>query len=327
MLGDTYIDDEPPDLKVPSEISAHLLMTPQFPTTQYPYTTGTTLEFQTSRPPEKPNQDKITSWESTFNSTTEKKSEKYQSKDEEPKLSYKAHSSKYAPTEYEHGFRAWNSLTYKDRDLEQKEFFKDMARKKKSQKINQEELEQLISHAIDDGGDTEEGSSGNGIDDATKTSSSSSTPSWLQMNKTIETGSTIGQMQRSKRLKESNNNGSGESTSNFDSGNEDAVKNHPWGLVFTVIGTVLLDFDADACQSPSRAYMLDVTIPGKYNKECIVFSNAKLEEIKLSIVKCVELTSACLACFSISYHPKCFSTQNTECCKILVLLIMAYLFI
>lgn len=326
MLGDTYIDDEPPDLKVPSEISAHLLMTPQFPTTQYPYTTGTTLEFQTSRPPEKPNQDKITSWGSTFNPTTEKKSEKYQSKDEEPKLSYKAHSSKYAPTEYEHGFRAWNSLTYKDRDLEQKEFFKDMARKKKSQKINQEELEQLISHAIDDGDDTEEGSSGDGIDDATKTSSSSSTPSWLQMNKTIETGSTIGQMQRSKRLKESNNNGSGESTSNFDSGNEDAVKNHPWGLVFTVIGTVLLDFDADACQSPSRAYMLDVTIPGKYNKEYVLFSRMPSWR-KLSIVKCVELTSACLACFSISYHPKCFSTQNTECCKILALLIMAYLFI
>ena len=27
-------------------------------------------------------------------------------------------------------------------------------------------------------------------------------------------------------------------------------------------GTVLLDFDADACQSPSRAYLLDVTLPG-----------------------------------------------------------------
>lgn len=54
--------------------------------------------------------------------------------------------------------------------------------------------------------------------------------------------------------------------SNFDSENEDAVKSHPWGLVFTVIGTVLLDFDADACQSPSRAYMLDVTIPGKHFK-------------------------------------------------------------
>ncbi|XP_050294131.1 proton-associated sugar transporter A isoform X2 [Anthonomus grandis grandis] len=34
---------------------------------------------------------------------------------------------------------------------------------------------------------------------------------------------------------------------------------HPWGILFTVLGTVLLDFDADACQSPARAYLLDVT--------------------------------------------------------------------
>ena len=39
---------------------------------------------------------------------------------------------------------------------------------------------------------------------------------------------------------------------------------HPWGIFFTVLGTVLLDFDADACQSPSRAYLLDVTTAGKY---------------------------------------------------------------
>ena len=36
----------------------------------------------------------------------------------------------------------------------------------------------------------------------------------------------------------------------------------PWGVLFTIIGTVLLDFDADACQSPSRAFLLDVTLPG-----------------------------------------------------------------
>lgn len=41
------------------------------------------------------------------------------------------------------------------------------------------------------------------------------------------------------------------------------TNSHPWGVFFTVLGTVLLDFDADACQSPSRAYLLDVTIPGK----------------------------------------------------------------
>lgn len=36
---------------------------------------------------------------------------------------------------------------------------------------------------------------------------------------------------------------------------------HPWGVFFTILGTVLLDFDADSCQSPARAYLLDVTIP------------------------------------------------------------------
>ncbi|XP_054717275.1 proton-associated sugar transporter A-like [Uloborus diversus] len=35
----------------------------------------------------------------------------------------------------------------------------------------------------------------------------------------------------------------------------------PWSIAFTVIGTVLLDFCSDACQSPSRTYLLDVTIP------------------------------------------------------------------
>jgi solute carrier family 45, member 1/2/4 len=36
---------------------------------------------------------------------------------------------------------------------------------------------------------------------------------------------------------------------------------HPWGVFFTILGTVLLDFDADACQSPARAFLLDVTLP------------------------------------------------------------------
>lgn len=43
---------------------------------------------------------------------------------------------------------------------------------------------------------------------------------------------------------------------------EEHHQNHPWGIFFTVLGTVLLDFDADSCQSPSRAYLLDVTVPG-----------------------------------------------------------------
>ncbi|KAJ8914993.1 hypothetical protein NQ315_002517 [Exocentrus adspersus] len=41
------------------------------------------------------------------------------------------------------------------------------------------------------------------------------------------------------------------------------TSSHYWGVIITVIGTVLLDFNADACQSPSRAYLLDITTPVK----------------------------------------------------------------
>lgn len=44
---------------------------------------------------------------------------------------------------------------------------------------------------------------------------------------------------------------------------------HPWGVFFTVLGTVLLDFDADACQSPARAYLLDVIVAGRFNRICV----------------------------------------------------------
>lgn len=45
---------------------------------------------------------------------------------------------------------------------------------------------------------------------------------------------------------------------------------HSWGIFFTILGTVLLDFDADACQSPARAYLLDVTLPGKKKKSFVI---------------------------------------------------------
>ena len=48
---------------------------------------------------------------------------------------------------------------------------------------------------------------------------------------------------------------------------KDLYRYHPWGIFFTIIGTVLLDFDADACQSPSRAYLLDVTLPGQCHSQ------------------------------------------------------------
>lgn len=47
---------------------------------------------------------------------------------------------------------------------------------------------------------------------------------------------------------------------------------HPWGIFFTIIGTVLLDFDADACQSPSRAYLLDVTVPSDHARGLSTFT-------------------------------------------------------
>lgn len=45
------------------------------------------------------------------------------------------------------------------------------------------------------------------------------------------------------------------------------ASSHSWGIFFTILGTVLLDFDADACQSPARAYLLDVTVPGNFNND------------------------------------------------------------
>jgi len=43
--------------------------------------------------------------------------------------------------------------------------------------------------------------------------------------------------------------------------------NNFWAIFFTVLGTVLLDFDADACQSPARAYLLDICVPGNHGKK------------------------------------------------------------
>ncbi|XP_069687026.1 membrane-associated transporter protein [Periplaneta americana] len=52
----------------------------------------------------------------------------------------------------------------------------------------------------------------------------------------------------------------------------DADYPHPWSVFFTVLGTVLLDFDADACQSPSRAYLLDVTVPEDHARGLSTFT-------------------------------------------------------
>ncbi|XP_015108433.1 proton-associated sugar transporter A isoform X1 [Diachasma alloeum] len=50
------------------------------------------------------------------------------------------------------------------------------------------------------------------------------------------------------------------------------TSSHCWGIFFTILGTVLLDFDADACQSPARAYLLDVTIPEDHARGLSTFT-------------------------------------------------------
>ncbi|CAH1281697.1 unnamed protein product [Diabrotica balteata] len=64
-------------------------------------------------------------------------------------------------------------------------------------------------------------------------------------------------------------------SNNLDSNSHPGViynNSHPWGVLFTIIGTVLLDFNADACQSPARAYLLDVTIPDDHARGLSTFT-------------------------------------------------------
>ncbi|GAB0087876.1 proton-associated sugar transporter A-like [Sergentomyia squamirostris] len=45
-----------------------------------------------------------------------------------------------------------------------------------------------------------------------------------------------------------------------------------WAIVFTVIGTVILDFSADNCQTPARAYLLDMCQSSDHTKALSIFS-------------------------------------------------------
>ncbi|XP_037954089.1 proton-associated sugar transporter A [Teleopsis dalmanni] len=47
---------------------------------------------------------------------------------------------------------------------------------------------------------------------------------------------------------------------------------HSYGIFFTVLGTVLLDFDADACQSPARTFLLDICVPEDHAKGLSTFT-------------------------------------------------------
>lgn len=45
-----------------------------------------------------------------------------------------------------------------------------------------------------------------------------------------------------------------------------------WAIFFTVLGTLLLDFNADNCQTPSRAYLLDVCVPEEHARALSMFT-------------------------------------------------------
>lgn len=46
---------------------------------------------------------------------------------------------------------------------------------------------------------------------------------------------------------------------------------YKWALLVTVIGIILLDFNADVCQTPARAYILDMTIAEDHSKGLSAF--------------------------------------------------------
>jgi solute carrier family 45 protein 1/2/4 len=45
-----------------------------------------------------------------------------------------------------------------------------------------------------------------------------------------------------------------------------------WGIFFTVLGVVLLDLNCDACQSPCRTYLLDVSTPEDHSRGLSTFT-------------------------------------------------------
>ncbi|CAF0753296.1 unnamed protein product [Didymodactylos carnosus] len=50
------------------------------------------------------------------------------------------------------------------------------------------------------------------------------------------------------------------------------LSDHKYGATLTVLGVLLLDLDCDACQSPSRAYLLDVTDPDQHSAGLTMFT-------------------------------------------------------
>lgn len=53
---------------------------------------------------------------------------------------------------------------------------------------------------------------------------------------------------------------------------DEADSGYYWAIVFTVLGTVLLDFNADNCQTPARAYLLDCIVQEDQGKALAIFT-------------------------------------------------------
>lgn len=50
------------------------------------------------------------------------------------------------------------------------------------------------------------------------------------------------------------------------------LANYKYATILTIIGLVLLDFDADTCQTPARTYLLDMCIPEDQPKALTMFT-------------------------------------------------------
>lgn len=50
------------------------------------------------------------------------------------------------------------------------------------------------------------------------------------------------------------------------------IAGHACGVIFTILGVAFLDFSCDAAQSPSRAYLIDVTHPSDHTRGLATFS-------------------------------------------------------
>ena len=85
-----------------------------------------------------------------------------------------------------------------------------------------------------------------------------------------------------RKLKRENNSlDSMSNTTNEEAGDEPPTKTgsifqlseeHFKGIILTILGVALLDFNCDACQSPCRAYLLDVSIPEDHSAGLTMFT-------------------------------------------------------